>query len=76
MHSLELAPPPHHTWSDALRALQRYCKENAKQIFAEMKLRGLVPNSYINLSVSHLNIPEIGLPILLQQNRWTDRMNI
>jgi hypothetical protein len=57
-------PPPHHTWSDALPALQRYCTENAKQIFPEMKLRSLVPNSYIHLSVSHLNIPKIALPIL------------
>jgi hypothetical protein len=37
-----------------------------------MKLRGLVPNSYIHISVSDLYIPTIGLPILLQENRWTD----
>jgi hypothetical protein len=37
-----------------------------------MKLRGLVPNSYIHVSVSDLYIPTIGLPILLQENRWTD----
>jgi len=36
-----------------------------------MKLRGLVPNSYINVSVS-----EIGPPILLQQNKWTDHGKI
>jgi hypothetical protein len=41
-----------------------------------MKLRGLSPNSYIHVSVSDLNIPTIGLPILLQENRWTDRGNI
>jgi hypothetical protein len=37
-----------------------------------MKLRGLVPNSYIHVSVSDLYIPTIGLHILLQQNRWAD----
>jgi hypothetical protein len=36
-----------------------------------MKLRGLVPNSYIHVSVSDLYIPRIGLPICLQQNRQT-----
>jgi hypothetical protein len=36
-----------------------------------MKLYGLVPNSYIHVSVSDLYIPTIGLPILLQENRWT-----
>jgi hypothetical protein len=34
-----------------------------------MKLRGLVPNSYIHVSVSNLYIPRIGLP---QLNRRTD----
>jgi hypothetical protein len=37
-----------------------------------MKLPGLVPNSYIHVSVSDLYIPRIGLPIWLQQNRQTD----
>ncbi len=33
-------------WTDGNNnALQRHCTENAKQIFPEMKLRGLVPNS-------------------------------
>jgi hypothetical protein len=41
-----------------------------------MKLRGLSPNSYIHVSLSDLYIPTIGLPILLQENRWTDRENI
>jgi hypothetical protein len=35
-----------------------------------MKLRGLVPNSYINVSAT------IGPPFLLQQNRRMDRGNI
>jgi hypothetical protein len=55
--------------------LQRNCTENSKPTFPEMKLRGLVPKSYIHLSVSDSNILRIGLPICLQQNRWTDRGN-
>jgi hypothetical protein len=51
--------------------LQRDYTENSKQIFPEMKLRGLSPNSYIHVSVSDLYIPRIDLPILLQENRWT-----
>ena len=46
--------------------------ENSKHIFPEMKLL----NSYIHVSVSDLYIPTIGLPILLQENRWTDPGNI
>ncbi len=37
-----------------------HCTENSKQIFPEMKLRGLVPNVYIHVSVSDLYIPTIG----------------
>jgi hypothetical protein len=37
--------------------------KNLIYVFPEMKLRGLVPNSYILVSVSDLNIPRIGLPI-------------
>ncbi len=33
------------------------------------ELRGFSPNSYIHVFVSHLHIPLIGLPILLQENR-------
>jgi hypothetical protein len=47
-------------------ALQRHYTENLKQIFPEMKLRGLVPNFYIHVSMSDLYIPKIGSPILLQ----------
>ncbi len=36
--------------------MQTHCTENSKQIFPEKKLRGLVPNSYIHLSVSDLYI--------------------
>jgi hypothetical protein len=41
-----------------------------------MKLCGLVPNSYIHVSVSYLYIPRIGLPIWLQQKTQTDPGNI
>jgi hypothetical protein len=41
-----------------------------------MKLRGLATNSYIHVSVSDVYIPTIGLPILLQENRWTDLWHI
>jgi hypothetical protein len=47
-----------------------------EQIFPEMKLHCLSPNSYIHVSVSDLYISKIGLPILLQENRWTDTGNI
>jgi hypothetical protein len=50
--------------------------KNTKHIFPEMKLRGLVPNSYIQVLVSDSYILTIGLPILLQENRWIDRGNI
>ncbi len=49
-------------------ALQRHCTENLKQIVLEMKLRGLVPNFHIHVSVSDFYIPKIRPPILLQLN--------
>jgi hypothetical protein len=52
-----------------LNCLRIILTENLKQIFPEMKLRGLSPNSYIHISVSDLYIPTVGLPILLQENR-------
>ncbi len=59
--------------------LQRPYSENSKQIFSEMKLCSLSPNSYIHVSVSDLymySIPKIDLPILLQEIMWTNRGNI
>jgi hypothetical protein len=41
-----------------------------------MKLCGLIPNSYIHVSVSDLYIHRIILPIWLHQNRQTDPGNI
>ncbi len=50
--------------------LQRHYTENSKQIFPEMKLRSLVHNSYNHVSVNHLYIPTIGLPILLSSYKF------
>ncbi len=50
---VELAFSEQHT-------LQMHCTENLKQAFPELKLRGLVPNLYIHVSVSDLYIPTIG----------------
>ncbi len=54
--------------------LQRNNTENLKQIFPEKELRG--NNFHNNVSVSGLYIPMIELPILLQQNMWTNPGNI
>jgi hypothetical protein len=56
--------------------MQRHNTENSKQIFPEKELRGLSPNFHIYVSVGNLYIPTIGLPILLQENMWTDPENI
>ena len=50
-----------------LTALQRQNKENLKQIFPEKEYRGLSPNFHINVSVSELYIPTMGLPVLLEE---------
>ena len=49
-----------------------HCKEDPIYVFQEMKLRGLVPNFHIHVSVSNLYIPRIDPPILLQQYRQTN----
>jgi hypothetical protein len=61
-----------HCWT----TLQRHNTKNSKQLFPEKELHDNSPNSYIHVSVSDLYIRTIGLPILLQANRWTDRGNI
>ncbi len=40
-------------------------KQDPFYVFAEMILRGLVPDFYVQVSVSDLFIPAIGPPILL-----------
>jgi hypothetical protein len=44
-----------------------HCSENPIYVFPVLKLCGLVPNSYIHVSVSDFYIPRIGLPIWLQK---------
>ncbi len=64
------------TWKSTL---QRQYTEKFEKISPEMKLRGLSPNSYNHVSASDLYctvIHKVGLPILLKENRWTDRGNI
>jgi hypothetical protein len=58
-------------------ALQRHNTENSKQIFPEKKLCGSSPNCHLHVSVSDLytSTPTIGLPILLQENVWTNPGN-
>jgi hypothetical protein len=50
--------------------------ENPIYVFPEMNLCGLVPNSYIHVSVSKFYIPRLCLPIWLHQNRQTDPGNV
>jgi hypothetical protein len=57
-------------------ALHRNNTGNSKQIFPEKELRGHSPNFHIHVSVSDLYIPKINLPILPQENRWTEPGNI
>jgi hypothetical protein len=53
--------------------LQRRKTENSKRIFPTKEMQGLSPNSHIHVSVSFfLSISTIGLPVLLQENMWTD----
>ncbi len=56
--------------------LQRHNTENLKQIFPEKKLCGLSPNFHIHVSVIDLYIPTTGLPVMLQENMWTDPGNM
>ncbi len=44
-----------------------HCIEKVMHLFQQMELSGLVPNSYIHVSVSDLYFPRIGLPIWMQQ---------
>ncbi len=56
-------------------ALQSHNIENSKQIFPEKELRGHIRNFHIHVSVSDLYIPTTDLPILLQENMWSDPGN-
>jgi hypothetical protein len=52
--------------------LLQHCTDNPIYVFPKMKLRDIVPNSYIHVSVTYLYIPRIGLLFWLQQNRQTN----
>jgi hypothetical protein len=58
------------------RTLQRHNTRKSKLIFPEKELRGLSPNFHTHVFVSDLYISTIDLPILLQENMWTDPGNI
>jgi hypothetical protein len=58
-------------------ALQNINAENLKQIFPRKRsCAATVPSFHIHVSVSNLYILTIDLPILLQENMWTDPGNI
>ncbi len=64
---------------DVKRSLQRTYTEIRKKYSHKRKFpgNGPIPNSmHIRVSVSDLYIHTIGLPILLQENMWTDPGNI
>jgi hypothetical protein len=62
---------PHNTESSKKFV---HCNENPIYIFPEKELSGLSPNFHIHVSLGDLYIT--GLPILLQENMWTDPRNI
>jgi hypothetical protein len=64
--SLRLVQASIHRSTHSLTTLYSTLKEDPIYVFLEMKLRGLVPNFHIHVSVGDLYIPTIGLPILLQ----------
>ncbi len=53
--------------------LQRHKIKNLKQIVPEKELRGFRPNFRINVSVSDLYIPAIGLPAYSAAGKCVDR---
>ncbi len=56
-----------------------HCKDTKPKIrnkYKKKELCGLSPNFHIHLSVNDLYILTIGLPIVLQENMWTDPGNL
>jgi hypothetical protein len=53
-----------------------YVFPEMKPLFPKQNYNVRSPSSYTHISVRDLNISRIGLPILLQENRWTDPGNI
>ncbi len=64
------------TYSRLGSALQRPNIENSKETFPEKKLCGHSPIFHMHVSVSDFYISTIDLPILLQENMWTNPGNI
>ncbi len=65
-------------WTELLKLeftnhMNMHCIENSKQIFPEMKFRGLVPNFCVHVSVSNLYIPTIGPPTFICYIAFADR---
>jgi hypothetical protein len=64
----------------AMLPIQTHCKETIPKIqtkiIPEQDMHRVSPNFHIHVSVSDLYISRIGLPILLQENMWTDSGNI
>ncbi len=55
---------------------KKYFYISSGSSFPEKEFRGLTANFHTHVSVSDLWIPTIGLPILIQENLWTDPGNI
>ena len=54
-------------------------KTQYRKFEANIPIKGIAPlgpNLHIHVSVNDLYIPTIGLPILLQEDMWTDPGNI
>jgi hypothetical protein len=57
-------------------SLKPWTNLNTNNIFPEKEMHSHSPNFHIHVSVDDLYIPTIDLPILLQENLWTDPRNI
>ncbi len=62
-----------NVWFRFIYPQKRNC---AALLFPKQNYIDLSPNFHVHVSVSDLNIPRIGLPILLLPNRQTDPGNI
>jgi hypothetical protein len=76
VHCARELTPAVHSSVCMMWDLITHCTKNLIYVFPEMRMCGLVPNSYIHVSVSDFYIPRISLPIRLQQNRQTNPGNI
>ncbi len=73
MFTLWSLNPEPWTLDSRLSTLLMHCTKNLKQIFPEMKLRGLVPNFYIRKYVSAFIYSNDRSANVVQQNRRTHR---